>query len=59
LYIPSGSGLVVHHLIPYRLRPVNDLPWLTTLCVKHHLPRPEHFWWAIPDDVQEQLGLAS
>lgn len=59
LYIPSGNGLVVHHLIPYRLRPVNDLPWLLTLCVKHHLPRPEHFWWTIPEDVQEQLRLVS
>jgi hypothetical protein len=55
LYIPSGNGLVVHHLIPYRLRPVNDLPWLLTLCVKHHLPRPEHFWLTIPEDVQEAL----
>jgi hypothetical protein len=55
LYVPSGNGLVVHHLIPYRLRPVNDLLWLLTLCVKHHLPRPEHFWLTIPEDVQEQL----
>lgn len=58
LYLPSGNGLVVHHLIPYRLRPVNDLVWLTTLCVKHHLPRPEHFWWTIPENVQEQLRTA-
>lgn len=53
---PSGTGLVVHHMIPYRLRPVNDPRWLVTLCVTHHLKRPEHWWREIPADVR--LALA-
>lgn len=50
-FIPSGEGLVVHHVIPWRLRSVNDLKWLVTLCVPHHMRRPEHRWLDIPEDV--------
>jgi 5-methylcytosine-specific restriction endonuclease McrA len=50
-FFPSGKGLVVHHVIPYRLRPSNDLRWLVTLCMHHHMLRPEHSWSAIPEDV--------
>jgi hypothetical protein len=54
-FIPSASGLVVHHVIPYRLRPVNDPRWLVTLCVFHHFQRPEHWWKFIPTHVEAQL----
>lgn len=53
----SGLGLRVHHEIPYRLRPVNDLKWLTTLCKRCHIRRPEHRWPDIPDLVVDQLEL--
>jgi hypothetical protein len=52
-FSPSGRGLVVHHVIPWRLFPVHDLEWLTTLCKPDHLRRPEHWWRAIPEDVQD------
>lgn len=54
-FFPSGEGLVVHHVIPWRLRPVNDQKWLVTLCVSHHMRRPEHGWTEIPDDVASLL----
>jgi hypothetical protein len=56
-FIPSGRGLVAHHIIPWRLRPVNDLRWLATLCVSHHMRRPEHMWTEIPGYVLAQLEL--
>lgn len=52
----SGFGLRVHHVIPYRLRPVNDLEWLITLCGQCHMPRPEHRWTEIPGHVLDHLG---
>lgn len=52
---PSGRGLVVHHLIPYRLRPVNETAWLLTLCRSCHAQRPEHGWVTIPPHVEQQL----
>jgi 5-methylcytosine-specific restriction endonuclease McrA len=55
LFLPSGSGLVVHHVIPWRLRPVNEPRWLVTLCATDHLRRPEHWWVSIPEDVRELL----
>jgi 5-methylcytosine-specific restriction endonuclease McrA len=55
-FVPSSTGLVVHHVIPYRLRPVNDPRWLVTLCVSHHLRRPEHWWRTIPTDIEEALA---
>lgn len=55
LYVPSGRGLVVHHVIPYRLRPKNELRWLVTLCGPDHLRRPEHRWLVIPESVQQLL----
>lgn len=51
MYVPSGKRLVVHHTIPWRLRPVNDMEHLTTLCVADHLRRPEHWWKEIPVEV--------
>lgn len=54
-FVPSASGLVVHHVIPYRLRPVNDPVWLTTLCVHHHLKRPEHWWKELPAHIEDAL----
>lgn len=56
-FIPSGSGLVVHHVIPWRLRQVNDPQWLVTLCTSHHMQRPEHKWRDLPPEVEEQLKL--
>jgi hypothetical protein len=53
----AGRGLVVHHIIPWRLRPVNDLRWLVTLCSSHHTPRSEHLWAEIPSWVEDQLAL--
>lgn len=50
-FIPSGEGLVVHHVIPWRLRQVNDLRFLVTLCRSHHMQRPEHAWTEIPENV--------
>lgn len=55
-FAPSGAGLHVHHVIPYRLRPVNDPRWLVTLCKSHHMSRPEHWWRDIPDDIAVLLG---
>lgn len=52
----SGLGLRVHHVIPYRLRPVNDLRWLVTLCKLCHIKRPEHRWQEIPEDVAVLLA---
>lgn len=57
-YIPSGRGLVVHHEIPWRLRPVNDPRFLVTLCRSHHMQRPEHAWVTIPPHVEAQLAIA-
>jgi hypothetical protein len=54
-FVPSGEGLIVHHVIPWRLRPVNDPEWLATLCVSHHMRRPEHYWAEIPENVVTQL----
>jgi 5-methylcytosine-specific restriction endonuclease McrA len=59
LYLPSGNGLVVHHIIPWRLRPLNELRWLVTLCGPDHMRRPEYWWASIPEDVQALLGVAS
>jgi hypothetical protein len=47
----NGFGLHVHHVIPYRLRPENDLCWLVTLCNPCHAKRPEHLWTEIPEDI--------
>lgn len=55
-FIPSGSGLVVHHVIPWRLWPVNDPRFLITLCRSHHTRRPEHRWQTIPPHVEEMLS---
>jgi len=57
-FIPSGTGLVVHHVVPWRLCHVNDLRFLVTLCRSHHMQRPEHNWTEIPEDVAELLGQA-
>lgn len=54
-FIPSGRGLVVHHVIPWRLYPVSDMRWLVTLCRRHHGRRPEHRWTEIPEAVLQQL----
>ncbi len=50
-FVPSGKGLVVHHMIPWRLRASNDSRWLVTLCQSHHMQRPEHLWTEIPEDI--------
>jgi hypothetical protein len=55
-FVPSGTGLVVHHTIPYRLWPANNPRWLVTLCASHHLRRPEHWWRTIPPHVEEELA---
>lgn len=51
LFSPSDRRLCVHHRIPFRLYPVNDVSWLTTLCEVCHNRRPEHYWKEIPEDV--------
>lgn len=53
---PSGAGLVVHHLIPWRLRQVNEASWLVTLCRSCHMQRPEHGWESIPPHVELLLS---
>ena len=55
---PSAAGLVVHHLIPWRLRQVNEQRWLLTLCRSCHMQRPEHGWVSIPPHVQDMLIVA-
>ncbi len=50
-FVPSGEGLVVHHAVPWRLHPANDLRFLVTLCRSHHMQRPEHDWTEIPEGV--------
>lgn len=44
-FAPTGRGLVVHHVVPWRVSESNELWNLQTLCVDHHLgyARPEHF----------------
>ena len=56
LFDASAVALRVHHLIPYRLLPSNDLCWLLTLCEPCHRKRPEHRWREIPEDVQLVLS---
>jgi len=56
MFVPSATGLVVHHVIPYRLRPINDPEWLATLCVTDHLKRPEHWWKSIPPEIEDQIA---
>lgn len=58
LFVPSGKGLHVHHIIPYRLHPVTDSKLLLTLCISHHLRRPEHWWKSIPPHVEAMLAAA-
>jgi 5-methylcytosine-specific restriction endonuclease McrA len=58
LYVPSGKGLHVHHVIPYRLYPVTEPRWLLTLCISHHLSRPEHWWKVLPPYVEALLRPA-
>lgn len=55
---PSGRDLHVHHVIPYRLLPLNIPRWLTTLCNDCHSRRPEHRWPTIPRDIEEVLTAA-
>jgi len=47
----TGSKLHVHHIIPWRIRRVNDPDWLVTLCLGCHGKRPEHYWEEIPEAV--------
>ena len=51
LFDASAVALRVHHLIPYRLLPSNDLRGLRTLCEPCHRKRPEHRWREIPEGV--------
>jgi hypothetical protein len=51
----SGQKLHVHHIIPFRFRPVNELRWLITLCEPCHYKRPEHAWEELPAAVAAQL----
>jgi hypothetical protein len=53
----TGEKLHVHHIIPWRLRPVNEMRWLTTLCLRCHGKRPEHDWLTIPTHVEELLAV--
>ena len=57
-FVPSGTGLVVHHVIPWRLRQVNDFRFLVTLCRSHHVQRPEHNWTEVQEDVASLLRQA-
>jgi hypothetical protein len=57
LYVPSGKGLHVHHVIPFRLHPVTEPRWLLTLCIFHHLSRPEHWWKVLPPHVETLLAV--
>lgn len=52
----SAQKLHVHHIIPFRFRPVNDLRWLVTLCESCHFKRPEHAWEELPAAVAAQLA---
>lgn len=53
----SGEKLHVHHIIPWRLRPVNELCWLVTLCRPCHGKRSEHDWQTIPSHVELALSI--
>jgi HNH endonuclease len=55
----SAQRLHVHHMIPFRFRPVNDLRWLVTLCEPCHYKRPEHAWEELPAAVAAQLAADS
>jgi 5-methylcytosine-specific restriction endonuclease McrA len=57
LFVPSGRGLHVHHVIPFRLHPVTEARWLLTLCINHHLARPEHWWKKLPAHIEVLLGV--
>jgi len=52
----SAQRLHVHHIIPFRFRPVNELRWLVTLCEPCHFKRPEHAWEELPAAVAAQLA---
>lgn len=52
----SAQKLHVHHIIPFRFRPVNELRWLVTLCEPCHFKRPEHAWEELPAAVAAQLA---
>jgi HNH endonuclease len=55
----SAQRLHVHHIIPFRFRPVNELRWLVTLCEPCHFKRPEHAWEELPAAVAAQLAADS
>lgn len=55
----SAQKLHVHHMIPFRFQPVNDLRWLVTLCGPCHRRRPEHAWEELPAAVAAQLASDS
>jgi hypothetical protein len=55
----TAQKLHVHHMIPFRFRPVNDLRWLVTLCEPCHYTRPEHAWEELPAAVAAQLAADS
>jgi 5-methylcytosine-specific restriction endonuclease McrA len=54
----SRSKLHVHHIIPWRLRPINEMHWLTVLCSTCHIKRPEHWWKEIPRAISEAVENA-
>lgn len=55
----TGQRLHVHHIIPFRFRPVNELRWLVTLCEPCHVKRPEHAWEELPAAIAAQLAADS
>lgn len=54
----SARKLHVHHVIPWRLHPINELRWLTVLCSTCHIKRPEHWWKEIPHAISEAVENA-
>jgi hypothetical protein len=52
VFSPSGGGLQVHHIVRRKLIQSDDLRWLVTLCVSHHMAQDAHWW---PDFTPEML----
>lgn len=57
IFTPSGSGLVVHHIVPWALSRDDCLTNLVTLCYPHHGLQVAHRWTEVTPEQIETLPV--